>query len=66
MHLRAPSIDRGVTSFLWALLFALYIWIGAIAVGAGKAPSFVIACICGLAIFVIVRLYGDDEPARRS
>ena len=33
MHLRPPSIDHGVTSFLWALFFGLFIWIGGSAVG---------------------------------
>ena len=28
MHLRLPAIDHGIISFLWALFFGLFIWIG--------------------------------------
>ena len=43
-HLRLPAFDHGVTSFLWALFFGLFIWIGGSA--AGKGPRNAIAAIC--------------------
>ena len=39
MHLRQPSIDRGVTSFLWAFGLGLYIWLGMLAVGVEGATA---------------------------
>jgi len=64
MHLRAPSIDRGITSFLWALFFGLFVWIGGASVGYGSALCFVLGCVVGFLVFVFVRVYGEDEPSR--
>jgi hypothetical protein len=64
MHLRAPSISHGITSFLWALFFGLFIWIGGLAVGFGGAVTFVAGCVGGFLIFLFVRVYGEDEPRR--
>ena len=33
MHLRAPSIDQGVHSFVWSVVFFLYMWLGSLAIG---------------------------------
>jgi hypothetical protein len=64
VHLRPPSIDHGITSFLWALFFGLFIWIGGAAVGYSSAVSFVAGCVLGFLIFLFVRVYGEDEPRR--
>ena len=64
MHLRPPAFAHGVTSFLWALFFALVIWIGGQAVGYGGDVTFITACVAGFLIFVFVRVYGEDEPRR--
>ena len=61
MHLRAPSIDHGVQSFLWSLVFFLYLWLGMLAVGVSRATSFVLALVLGAAIFLFVRIFGEDE-----
>jgi hypothetical protein len=62
MHLRPPAIDHGVISFLWALFFFLFIWIGGSAVGYGSAVTFITGAVVGFLAFVFVRVYGDDEP----
>jgi hypothetical protein len=64
MHLRPPSIDHGVISFLWALGLGLYIWLGMLAVGISQAPSFILAAVSAFVIFLYVRIYGEDEPGR--
>jgi hypothetical protein len=64
MHLRPPAIAHGVTSFIWALFLAAFIWIGGIAVGIASGMSFIIAAVSGFLIFVFVRVYGEDEPQR--
>jgi hypothetical protein len=62
LHLRPPSIAHGITSFLWALFFGLFIWIGGQAVGIGGAVTFIAGCVSGFLIFLFVRVYGEDEP----
>ena len=64
MHLRPPSIDHGIISFLWALFFGLFIWIGGSAVGYGSAVCFIVGAVVGFLVFVFVRVYGEDEPSR--
>ncbi|HTR33688.1 MAG TPA: hypothetical protein VMH47_07415 [Gaiellaceae bacterium] len=64
MHLRKPSTDHGVASFLWGLFFGAFIWIGGSAVGYSSAMCFVVGCVAGFFIFVYVRVYGEDEPRR--
>jgi len=64
VHLRPPAFAHGVTSFLWELFFALFIWIGGSAVGYGSAVCFIVGAVLGFLIFVFVRVYGEDEPSR--
>jgi hypothetical protein len=63
-HVRPPSIDKGVAAFLWAFGFFLYLWLGMIAVDVGKGPSFILALVAGGAIFLYIRIYGEDRPRR--
>jgi hypothetical protein len=58
VHHRSPSVDRGVSSFLWALLFAVFIWLGGSAVGISQAMSVLAAAVAGFFIFLFVRLRG--------
>jgi hypothetical protein len=60
MHLRMPSIDKGVQAFVWALVFFLYLWLGALAVGFAGGTSFVLSLLVGAAIFLLVRTRGGD------
>jgi hypothetical protein len=60
VHLRPPSIDRGVTSFLWAFGLALFIWLGLIAVGVSNGTALILALISFGAIFLFVRTHGED------
>lgn len=64
MHLRQPSFDRGVTSFLWAVGLGLYLWLGMLAVGVDKATAFIFSLLAAGAIFLVVRLYGGREVRR--
>jgi hypothetical protein len=65
MHLRWPSIDHGLQSFAWAVLFFLILWFGMLAVGVSGATAFILSLVCGGAIFLFVRLTGEDVPGRR-
>jgi purine-cytosine permease-like protein len=64
MHLRPPSIDHGVQSFIWAVVFFLFLWFGMRAVGVSQATSFVLALVLGVLIFLFIRIFGEDELAR--
>ena len=61
MHLRPPSIDPGVTAFLWALGLAVFIWAGLVAVQIDKGTALVLALLSFGAIFLFVRLYGEER-----
>ncbi len=65
MRLRPPSIDHGVQSFLWALGLALFVWLGLLAVGVSGATAFILAAVSGGAIFLFVRVFGEEEPRRQ-
>jgi asparagine N-glycosylation enzyme membrane subunit Stt3 len=64
VHLRAPSIDQGVQAFLWALFFFLYLFLGMLAIGVAKGNAFIFSALAGFAIFLYVRIYGEDTPRR--
>lgn len=58
MHLRAPSIDPGVSSFLWALTFFFIIWFGMVAVGVSLGTAVIFALVASFFIFLFVRTRG--------
>ena len=62
MHLRPPSIDHGVISFVWAFALGLYLWLGMLAIGISGATAFVLSAVAACAIFLFVRIYGEEEP----
>ena len=65
MHLpRPPAFDHGVISFVGALFFGLFVWIGGSAVGFGGAVCFIVGGVVGFLTFLFVRVYGEDEPRR--
>ena len=61
MHLRMPSIDKGVQSFVWALVFFLYIFFGMKAVDADGGTSLIVALVSAFLIFLFVRTRGDAK-----
>jgi hypothetical protein len=62
---RPPSIDRGVTSLLWAVGLGAYIYFGSLAVGVSGGNAFIFAALAAFAIFIFVRVFGEDTPPRR-
>ncbi len=66
IHLRMPSIDRGVTSFAWAFGIGLFLFLGMMAVGVTHATAFIFAALAACGIFLYVRLYGGDEPRQSA
>jgi hypothetical protein len=66
VHLRPPSVAKGVQAFLWALFFFVYLWLGMLAVDVSAANAFIFAALIAGAIFLFVRIYGEDEPSRKG
>jgi hypothetical protein len=62
VHLRMPSIDQGVQAFAWAVFYFLLLWVGMLAVGVSNATAFILSLLAGGAIFLFVRLRGDEAP----
>jgi hypothetical protein len=61
-HLRPPSVDKGVSAFLWAFGFFLYLWLGMMSVGVNSMTSFILSAVAGAAIFLFIRIRGEDRP----
>jgi len=61
---RPPSFDHGFVSFLWGLGLGVLIWLGLLAVGISQATSFIFAALAGAAIFLYVRIFGEEELRR--
>jgi hypothetical protein len=62
---RPPSIDQGVIALIWAVVLGAYIYFGLLAVGSSGATAIVISAVSFAAIWLLVRLRGEDTPVRR-
>ncbi|MFN8222593.1 MAG: hypothetical protein U0R50_05005 [Gaiellales bacterium] len=60
MHLRAPSTDRGVQSFVWAVVFFLLLYFGMVALAIAKGTAFMLSLVAAFLIFVFVRSRGQQ------
>jgi hypothetical protein len=65
-HLRLPSIAPGVQAFIWALVFAIYIWAFMAGVGMSNAVAGLVGAVAGGGVFLLVRVYGEDLTRRRG
>jgi len=65
MHLRMPSIDQGVQAGAWAVFFFFLLWIGMRAVDVSNSTAFILSLVAAGAIFLFVRLRGEDHPGER-
>ena len=64
MHFRAPSIDKGVIAFVWAIALGTYLYFFLVATGSSSAFAFVISAIAAAGIWLFVRIRGEDVPSR--
>jgi hypothetical protein len=60
MHIRPPSIDRGITSFLWAFGLSVFIFFGLVAVGIHRGTALLLALLSFGGIFLFVRTRGEE------
>ena len=61
---RPPSIDQGVIALIWAVGLGAFIYFGLIAVGENGAIAVVISMVSFAAIWLVVRLYGEEQRPR--
>jgi hypothetical protein len=61
---RPPSIDQGVIAFLWAVGLGIFIYFGLLAIGESGATAIVISLVSFAAIWLFVRLRGEEKPSR--
>ncbi len=64
-HLRLPALSHGFWSFVWALVFGLYVWIGGLAVGVQGGTAFILGAVVGFLVYLLVMAYGSDAPQRQ-
>jgi hypothetical protein len=60
-----PSIDRGVQSFIWAVVFFFFLYFGMVAIEISKGTAFVLSLVVGFLVFLLVRTRGGDDPLDR-
>jgi hypothetical protein len=65
MHLRMPSIDRGVQSFIWAVVFFLYLYFGMVLIAVAKGTALVVSLVVAFLVFLLVRTRGGEDPLDR-
>ena len=64
--MRMPSMDRGVQSFIWAVVFFLFLYFGMLAVQVSKGTALVLSLVAGFVTFLLVRTRGEDDPRDRA
>lgn len=53
-----PVIDPGISSFVWALVFFLYLWFGMAALDTSFGTALVLSLLAGCFVFLYVRTRG--------
>jgi hypothetical protein len=53
-----PSVDRGVSSFWWSVVFCLVMFFGGLAVGVSRGTMLVISLVASFLIFLFIRTRG--------
>ena len=64
MALRPPSIDHGVQSGMWAVGLGIVVLLGLLGIGIDAATAFIVSPLVAAAIFVFIRLYGEEDLRR--
>ena len=51
-----------MTSFLWALVFAAFVYFGSLSIAVADASALVLAIVVGAGSFLYIRTHGEDTP----
>jgi hypothetical protein len=63
VHFHAPSIDKGIVAFIWAIALGTYLYFFLVATGSTGIFSFVISGLSAAGIWLFVRTRGEDAPS---
>jgi hypothetical protein len=63
VHVRAPSVDKGIIAFIWAILLGTYLYFFLVATGSTGAFAIVISAVSAAGIWLFVRTRGEDAPS---
>lgn len=64
----APIVDPGISSFVWAVVFFFYLWLGMVVLGVSAATALVVALVTGCLLFLYIRTRGvgrEEDPGSR-
>ncbi len=64
----APIVDPGISSFVWALVFFLFLWFGMLALDVSAGTALISALLAASFIFLYVRTRGigrEEEDQSR-
>ena len=53
-----PVVSPGVSSFVWALVFFLYLWLGMAMIGVALGTALVVALVTSFFLFLYFRTRG--------
>jgi hypothetical protein len=65
VHLRSPSVAAGVSSFLWALVFAICVWLFMMGIGSSRAMSALVGLLTLCVSFFFIRTSGRQGRLRK-
>lgn len=63
VHFRAPSIDKGIIAFIWAIALGTYLYFFLVATGSTGAFAIVVSAVSAAGIWLFVRTRGEDAPS---
>ena len=63
IRLRPPRVGPRVSSFLWALVFFLYLWLGLVAVGFSHGIALPVALVASSLIFLFIYKQGAGRQS---
>ncbi len=62
---RPPHMSPGTQAFIWALVFAVYVWAFMVGIGNSEGMAALLGALVGGAVFLLVRHYGEDLARSR-
>ena len=65
LRLGGEAVTRAVvgSAYTWTIVFFLWMWLGAVAVGASTVVSLLVSLAAAAGIFLFIRARGGDEPS---
>lgn len=65
VHLRSPSVAAGVSAFLWALVFAVCVWLFLLGIGSSRAMAVLVGLLTLCGSFLFIRTSGRQGRLKK-